>query len=211
MALARHLVRANYSYRAGILDRAMFTGSELQGRTLAFVGLGEVAKGVAARMKSFGMRVIGFEESFKAAEYKECGVIKTSYDEMWPQADYIVLYTSPFDSNICPFITSDILKACKRGVKILVLGHIGVFQPRDMYEGLRSGQIGGAAFDLYEEYIDMDFLRYPIFQHSSVICTMHLAVETQEAIERGGQEVAEQIVNMCKPNTYNTPISSLIN
>ncbi|XP_013179032.1 PREDICTED: D-3-phosphoglycerate dehydrogenase-like [Papilio xuthus] len=209
LALARHLVKANYSYCAGMVDRAMYTGSELQGKTLAFIGLGEIAKGVAVRMKAFGMKVIGFDESFSDEEYRQYGIIKTTYEEMWPQADYIVLYTTPFDRSVCAFLTSDILKSCKRGVKIIIMGHLNVFLPRDMHEGLKSGQVGGAAFDLYDEYVDMDFLKYPVFQHSSVICTTHLAMETQEAIERGGKEVAEQIVNMWKPHTYDTPINFL--
>lgn len=60
MALARHVVPAAESLRAGRWDRALYTGTELNGRTLAILGLGRVGREVAVRMHAFGMKVGGY-------------------------------------------------------------------------------------------------------------------------------------------------------
>lgn len=57
LALSRHVVPAAAALRAGRWDRALYTGSELNGKTLAILGLGRVGREVATRMHSSGMKV----------------------------------------------------------------------------------------------------------------------------------------------------------
>lgn len=55
--LSRHVVPAASALRAGRWDRALYTGTELNGKTLAILGLGRVGREVAVRMHAFGMKV----------------------------------------------------------------------------------------------------------------------------------------------------------
>lgn len=57
LALSRHVVPAASALRAGRWDRALYTGTEVNGKTLAILGLGRVGREVAIRMHAFGMKV----------------------------------------------------------------------------------------------------------------------------------------------------------
>lgn len=57
LALARHVVPAAAALRAGKWERTQHTGTELNGKTLAILGLGRVGREVAIRMNAFGMKV----------------------------------------------------------------------------------------------------------------------------------------------------------
>lgn len=61
LVLARHVVPAAVSLRAGRWDRSQFTGTELNGKVLAILGLGRVGREVAIRMNAFGMKVFLLE------------------------------------------------------------------------------------------------------------------------------------------------------
>lgn len=57
LSLARHIPNAATSIKNGVWDRKSFMGTELQGKTLAIVGLGRIGREVAVRMQAFGMKV----------------------------------------------------------------------------------------------------------------------------------------------------------
>src|SRR4029077_3655880 len=61
LSLARNIPEANSSLKGGEWNRAKFTGTELQGKTLGLIGLGRIGREVAKRAQSFGMRVVGYD------------------------------------------------------------------------------------------------------------------------------------------------------
>ncbi|XP_045542067.1 D-3-phosphoglycerate dehydrogenase-like [Papilio machaon] len=209
MTLARNLITATATYRAGVYDQTLITGNELYGSTLALIGIGDVAKEVALRMNAFGMRIIGYDESMSSMQSRRFFVNKMRLTSIWPLADYIILFAPPFATSRI-YITSDVLKMCKTGVKIIIMGHIGPYQSREIYNGLLAGQIGSAAFDIYDDNSNRDVYKVAMFQHPAVIITKNLATQTEESLERGGQEAAEQLVNLCKPGTFTIPPSIIV-
>lgn len=57
MSITRHIVPAVAALRDGRWERSKYTGTEVNGRTLAILGLGRVGREVATRMHAFGMKV----------------------------------------------------------------------------------------------------------------------------------------------------------
>lgn len=78
--------------REGRWDRKLYSGSELSGKTLAILGMGRIGREVGVRMKSFGMRIIGFDPITTAEQAKEAGIEKMELDEIWPIADFITVH-----------------------------------------------------------------------------------------------------------------------
>ncbi|CAH2035468.1 unnamed protein product, partial [Iphiclides podalirius] len=208
MALARHVVPAATALRAGRWDRALYTGTELNGRTLAILGLGRVGREVAVRMHAFGMKIIGYDPFVTAAQCAEFHATKMELDEIWPLADYITLHT-PLIESTRNFINADVLKRCKKGIKIINVGRGGLINERDFLDALNSGHVGGAALDVFEQEPPTDPLTLEIIQHPAVVATPHLGASTKEAQVRVGQEIAEQLVNLVKPGTYATPLAEV--
>lgn len=78
--------------KEGRWDRKLYSGSELSGKTLAILGLGRIGREVGIRMKTWGMRVIGFDPITTAAEAKAIGIEKMELEEIWPLADFVTVH-----------------------------------------------------------------------------------------------------------------------
>ncbi|XP_041987809.1 D-3-phosphoglycerate dehydrogenase [Aricia agestis] len=209
VALARHVVAAGSALRAGRWERAQHTGTELYGKTLAVLGLGRVGREVAKRMHAFGMKVIGFDPYVSAAQCAEFHTEKKDkLQEIWPLADYITLHMPLMDSTK-NFINTRSLSQCKKGVKIINVGRGGLIDEKEFLEALKSGQVGGAALDVFEQEPPTNPLTLEIIQHPTVLATPHLGASTKEAQVRVGQEIAEQLVNIAKPNTFAVPLAEV--
>ena len=73
-SIYRNVAAGDASMKAGRWDRKLFMGSELSGKTLAILGLGQIGKQVAIRMQSYGMRTIGFDPFISKEQAAEFGV-----------------------------------------------------------------------------------------------------------------------------------------
>lgn len=101
-ALARHVSQADASMKAGKWDRKNLMGSEVFGKTLAIIGLGNIGREVATRMQAFGMRTIGFDPLISAEQAKTFNVEWMELEQIWPLADYITVHVpliKPTESN----------------------------------------------------------------------------------------------------------------
>lgn len=89
----RKIPQACASMKDGLWDRKAFMGNELNGKTLAIIGLGRIGREVAHRMQAFGMRTIGYDPMVTSKAAKEFGVESMSLDNIWPLADYVTVHT----------------------------------------------------------------------------------------------------------------------
>ncbi|KAJ0183712.1 hypothetical protein K1T71_000135 [Dendrolimus kikuchii] len=206
--LARNVVPAASSLKAGRWQRTLFTGTELNGKTLAVIGLGRVGREVAVRMHAFGMTIIGFDPYVTAEQCKQFHATKLELKEIWPLADYITLHT-PLIESTRNLINEGVLNLCKKGVKIVNVGRGGLIHERDLLFALHTEQVGGAALDVFEEEPPTHTLTLELIKHPAVIATPHLGASTFEAQVRVGQEIAEQLVNLVKPGTFDTPLAEV--
>ncbi|KAF0294676.1 D-3-phosphoglycerate dehydrogenase [Amphibalanus amphitrite] len=188
-ALSRNLVTACTSLKDGKWERSKFMGSELYGKTLAVLGLGRIGREVAHRMRSFGMKVIGFDPMVSAEAAREFHVEKRELDQIWPDADYITVHT-PLIPQTRNLISADSLSRCKRGVRVVNVARGGIVDEAALLAALESGQCAGAGLDVFAEEPPTD-LR--LVRHPAVICTPHLGANTGEAQRRVAVELAEQI------------------
>ncbi|XP_023941614.1 D-3-phosphoglycerate dehydrogenase [Bicyclus anynana] len=208
LALARHVVPASAALKEGRWERAQYTGTEVFGKTMGVIGLGRVGREVAFRMNAFGMKVVSYDPFIPADAYgKEYGV-RMELNEIWPVADYITLHM-PLNDDTRSFINADVLKQCKKGVKIINVGRGGLINERDLLDALISGQVSGAALDVFEQEPPTDPLTWEIIKHPSVLASPHLGASTKEAQIRVGEEIAEQLVNLVQPGSYSTPLAEV--
>ncbi|XP_013145868.1 PREDICTED: D-3-phosphoglycerate dehydrogenase [Papilio polytes] len=208
MSVTRHIVPAVAALRDGRWERSKYTGTEVNGRTLAILGLGRVGREVATRMHAFGMKIIGYDPFVTAEQCESFHCTKMELEEIWPLAEYITLHT-PLIESTRNFINADVFKRCKKGVKMINVGRGGLINEQDLLDALNSGQVGSAAIDVFEQEPPTDPLTWKIIKHPSVIATPHLGASTKEAQVRVGQEIAEQLVNLAKPGTYSTPLAEV--
>ncbi|XP_076348711.1 D-3-phosphoglycerate dehydrogenase isoform X2 [Tachypleus tridentatus] len=206
ISLSRKIAQACASLKAGLWDRKTYMGEELQGKTLAVIGLGRIGREVASRMQSFGMKTIGFDPLVPPEESNTFGVESFQLDQLWPMADYITIHV-PLIPPTKHMINDVVLSKCRKGVKIVNCARGGIIDEDALLRALESEQCGGAGLDVFEEEPPKNSA---LLQHSKVICTPHLGASTKEAQKRVAEEIALQFVELSKghsvPGIVNAPI-----
>jgi D-3-phosphoglycerate dehydrogenase / 2-oxoglutarate reductase len=179
LALARNVARANDSLKSGKWDRAAFTGSQLEGKTLGIIGLGRVGLAVARRALGFGMTVIGFDPLLSADKALEHGIESVPrLDDLWPRCDFITLHT-PLNAETRHLIDARALALMKPSARIINCARGGLIDEEAMVEALSAGKIAGAAVDVFEP--EPPPLDLPLIKHPQVVVTPHLGASTEEA------------------------------
>ena len=192
MALARHIPQAHGSMKAGEWNRKSFSGTELYNKTLGILGMGRIGAEVAKRAQAFGMTVIAYDPYLSVARAKVLNVETLALDEIYARADFITVHM-PMTEETKGMINTSAIQKMKRGVRLLNCARGGIICEADLIEGIKSGQVAGAALDVYEaEPLAKD---HPLRALPQVIMTPHLGASTDEAQENVGIEVAEAITD----------------
>jgi D-3-phosphoglycerate dehydrogenase len=188
-ALARQLPEASASTRAGKWEKNRFMGVELTAKTLGLIGCGNIGSIVADRAIGLKMKVIAYDPFLSDKRAVELGVEKAELPELFARADFITLHT-PLVEGTRNIINRDSIAAMKHGVRIVNCARGGLVDEAALLAGLKSGQVGGAALDVFEVEPAFD---NPLFALDNVVCTPHLGAATAEAQENVALQVAEQI------------------
>jgi D-3-phosphoglycerate dehydrogenase / 2-oxoglutarate reductase len=189
LALARHLVRADSTMHAGKWEKKTLQGTELRGKTLGIVGLGRVGVEVSRRALAFGMKVVAHDPYVAPSLAQQLNITMAPLDELFAQSDYITLHVG-LTPQTQGMINADALRKMKKGVRLVNCARGELLNEPAVIEGLQSGQLGGAALDVYSHEPLKDS---PLATLPNVILTPHIAGSTQEAQEAVGVQIALQV------------------
>jgi D-3-phosphoglycerate dehydrogenase len=204
-ALARELPAADRSTQAGKWEKSRFMGIELYGKTLGIVGCGNIGSIVADRALGLKMKVIAYDPFLSPERARDLGVEKVELDELYPRADFITLHT-PMTEATKGMINAKAVAKMKRGVRIVNCARGGLIVEADLKAALESGQVGGAAIDVFPVEPAKE---NPLFGVPGLIATPHLGASTLEAQENVALQVAEQmsdfLIDGAVSNALNMP------
>lgn len=189
LSLSRNIPQATASLKEGKWDKKKLKGREVFNKTLGLVGLGHIGRIVADRAKGMKMKVIVYDPYIKPEAIEKLDLEPVSFDDLIRRADYITVHTPKTDetNNI---INKDTIAKMKKGAMVINCARGGIVNEADVCEALRSGHLGGAAFDVFctEPPGKIELMDQPNF-----ICTPHLGASTTEAQDNVAKDVAEQI------------------
>ncbi|MBU44321.1 MAG: phosphoglycerate dehydrogenase [Spirochaetaceae bacterium] len=190
-SMARNIPQANQSMHEGKWEKKKFKGTELTGKTLGVVGLGRIGKEVVKRAKGLKMNVLGFDPYIPAEALSHLEIDIVSKEDLIKQADFITVHT-PLTDTTRDLINKDNLKDLKKGVRVINCARGGIYNEEALVEGLKSGQIAGAALDVFTtEPIPADF---PLIGMDNVILTPHLGASTGEAEFAVAMESIDELI-----------------
>jgi len=191
MSLARQIPQANASTHAGKWEKSGFMGVELAGKTLGLIGAGNIGSIVADRAQGLKMKVIASDPFLSKEKATELNIEKVELDELLKRADFITLHT-PLTESTRNILNKNAFAKCKKGVRIINCARGGLVNEADIKAAIESGQVAGAAFDVFEEEPAKTNI---LFGMEQVICTPHLGASTTEAQENVAVQVAEQMAD----------------
>src|SRR5438034_2385822 len=189
LALARQIPQADASTQSGKWEKNRFMGVEITGKTLGVVGAGNIGSIVVDRALGLRMRVIAYDPFLSPERAVDMGVHKVELDELFKRADFITLHT-PLTDKTKNIIDENALAKMKKGVRIINCARGGLVDEKALRAALDSGQVAGAAFDVFSEE---PAAANPLFGHPNVVCTPHLGAATTEAQENVALQIAEQM------------------
>ncbi|MCP9629637.1 phosphoglycerate dehydrogenase [Rhodopseudomonas palustris] len=189
LSLAREIPAADASTQAGKWEKNRFMGVEITAKTLGVIGCGNIGSIVADRALGLKMKVIAFDPFLSPERAKDIGVEKVELEDIFKRADFITLHT-PLTDKTKNIIDAAAIAKMKKGVRIINCARGGLVDENALAEALKSGQVAGAAFDVFSEEPATSNV---LFGLPNVICTPHLGASTTEAQENVALQVAEQM------------------
>src|SRR5271154_3308525 len=189
LAQARNIPQAHAALVAGKWERSKWEGVELHGKTLGVVGLGRVGALVAQRALAFGMRLVAYDPYVSPDRAPHMGVEMLSLDELVAESDFLTI-PLPKTAETAGLIGAELLAKAKPGIRIVNAARGGIVDEEALAEALRSGRVGGAAFDVFATEPCTDS---PLFGFPTVVATPHLGASTAEAQDKAGVTIAEQV------------------
>jgi D-3-phosphoglycerate dehydrogenase / 2-oxoglutarate reductase len=166
-------------------------GVELTGKTLGVIGCGNIGAIVANRAIGLAMHVIAYDPFLSPERARDLGVEKVELDDLLRRADIITLHT-PLTEKTRNILSAENIARTKKGVRIINCARGGLVDEKALRAALDSGQVAGAAFDVFSEE---PATQNPLFGHPHVVCTPHLGAATTEAQENVALQIAEQMAD----------------
>jgi D-3-phosphoglycerate dehydrogenase len=189
LAQARNIPQAHAALVAGRWERSKWEGVELHGKVLGVVGLGRAGSLVAQRALAFGMRLLAFDPYISAERARAMGVELRSIEELFAESDFISIHT-PKTPETAGLVGRDLLAKAKPGIRIVNTARGGIIDEEALAEAIRDGVVAGAALDVFATEPPGDS---PLFALESVVVTPHRGASTEEAQDKAGLTIAEQV------------------
>lgn len=192
MAVARNLPQADAHVKKGEWKRSKFQGSELNGKTLGIVGFGRIGREVAKRANAFNMKIMVFDPFISKEAVKEWPVEFVDIPTLLKNSDFVTFHT-PLTNETKNLLNKETFKLCKKGMRIINCARGGIVDETALAEAIQSGQIAGAAFDVFVS--EPPAADHPLLKLPQFICTPHVGAVTQEAQENVAVDVAKQVID----------------
>ena len=189
VALSRNIPQAHAALKQGRWERSRYGGIELEGKTLGVLGFGRIGQQVARRGLGLGMRVVAYDPFVAKERFRELGIERAEAPEdVYATAEFLTLHL-PLTDETRESIGAGAFERMPDGVRLINAARGELVDEDALLEALRSGKVAAAALDVFsaEPYSG------PLLELDNVVVTPHLAASTEEAQDRAGVIVAEQV------------------
>lgn len=178
-------------------------GFDLHGKTAGVIGTGKIGRIVCRILKGFGMTVLASDPYPNKEWAVQNGVEYTDCAKLAGESDIISLHT-PLTAETDHLICSDFISKMKPGAMLVNVSRGRLVHTAALIEGLKSGQVGGVALDVYEEEEGVFFENLSglvlqddelarLLTFPNVLITSHQAFLTREALSEISRVTVENI------------------
>lgn len=190
LSLARLIPQADAAMKAGRWIKKELMGSEINGKTLGIIGMGNIGAAVAQRAAALGMSVLGYDPLLPAEVIQARGARPVALPELYAGSDFISLHV-PLTQETRGMIGVETIPQMKQGVRLICTARGGLIDENALLEALESGWVAGAALDVFSE--EPPGLT-PLITHPRLIATPHVSAQTIEAQKRAAVDIAQEVL-----------------
>lgn len=191
--LSRQLGDRTREVHEGRWRKVSIGSFEVRGKTLGIIGYGHIGRQVGVLCEALGMRIVFYDRATKLpmGNNKSC----TSLEELFAESDFVTLHV-PATKETHEMIGAAEIAHMKRGSYLINAARGTVVQIPALVAALKSGQLAGAAIDVYPEEPEsnVDTFKTDLQNLPNVILTPHIGGSTGEAQASIGREVATSLL-----------------
>lgn len=199
LAMLNHLIRVDQQVRNGLWIREGNRGTEIQGKTIAIIGYGNMGSAFAEKLNGFGANVIAYDKyktGFGGALVRE-----TQMDEVFADADILSLHV-PLTDETRYLVNQDYLNRFKKPIYLINTARGQCLDTAALMDAIDNDKVTGAALDVLEfEKLSFENLKsnelpvtFERLIHSpKVILSPHIAGWTHESAYKLARVLAAKI------------------
>jgi D-3-phosphoglycerate dehydrogenase / 2-oxoglutarate reductase len=204
LSLVRHTHAANRAVREGRWgDYMQYFGTEMAGKTLGIVGMGNIGTRVALRARAFEMSFVVHDPYIPESHVTALGGRLTGLEDLLRVADFVTVHC-PLTDETRGLIGEKQLALMKPSAYVINAARGGIIDEIALYEALKSKQLAGAAIDVMEtEPPDRE---HPLFEIENALFSAHLGAGTAEATKRGEWGAAEEVIRVLEGKRPKNPV-----
>jgi D-3-phosphoglycerate dehydrogenase len=195
LSLARQTGRGDRAIRNEQWLKKELKGTELRGKYLGIIGLGNIGKRLGRLARALNMNIIGYDVMPIDEEFaKEVGLMKADLNTLLQSSDYISIHVPLLDSTY-HLLDAEKISTMKKTAKIINTSRGGVVDEDALYNALKNGTLGGAALDVFEKE---PAIGTKLAELDNVILTPHIGAQTSEAQSLAANVIAEKIIQILR-------------
>jgi D-3-phosphoglycerate dehydrogenase len=189
LSLARWVPQADASVKRGEWTRSKFVGTEIRGKTLGVIGLGNVGSEVAKRAHGLEMEVIAYDPVVSAERAELFNVELVSLNDLLARSDFVTVHVPLVDANR-NLLGAPELALMKASARLVNTARGGIVNEAALLDALTTGRLAAAASDVFETEPPGD---HPLLALPNFVATPHIGASTVEAQASVAFDVAEEV------------------
>jgi phosphoglycerate dehydrogenase-like enzyme len=171
--------------------------TELAGKTLGLVGLGEIGREVARRARAFDMRILYHQRHPIHEKYEKIlGICHVPLERLLRESDFVSLHV-PLTEQTRGLLDQRRIASMKPGAVLINTARGELVDESALVEALESGHLGGAGLDAFSPEPPAPG---PLWEMEQVVLTPHLGGNTREAALRTALQSARNAVAILTGN-----------
>ncbi len=203
LMLNRHLHQAYMRNRSGSFVLDGLTGFDMHGKTVGVVGTGKIGQCIVEILVGFGCQVLAYDVHVNPAVQKLSNAEYVSQGDLFSRSDIITLHLPLFEETH-HLVNRETIRQMKRDVMLINTSRGGLIDTLALIEGLKSGHIGSAGLDVYEEEAGIFFndisdqilnddVLARLMTFNNVVITSHQAFLTREALDNIAETTLQNV------------------
>lgn len=217
LSLNRRTHRAHNRVREGNFSLTGLVGFDMHGKTAGVIGTGKIGKCLVNILTGFGCKLLAYDVYQDQQLVEQTGLRYVELDELFAQSDIISLH-APLTPDTYHMINAAAIEKMKHGVMLINTSRGALVDAKTLLDGLKSGKVGYAGLDVYEEEGDYFFedlsdrviaddVLARLTTFNNVMITSHQGFLTQEALNN----IADTTLENIREYEQGTPMTELTN
>jgi D-3-phosphoglycerate dehydrogenase len=195
ISLARSIPGADSENKRGNWIKKELMGTQLSGKYLGIVGVGNIGRSIGRMAKALRMNLIGYDIYPINPDFiKETGMIVTDLNTLLESADFVTCHV-PATPETKHMFNAERFAKMKQTAYLVNTSRGEIIDENALYEALKNGKIAGAALDVFEVEppTNKQLLSLP-----NLVCTPHIGAQTREAQELASIVIAEKVIQILR-------------